>query len=174
MTAGEAADRLALQHLAAAYCHGIDRRDWALVRSLYHDDAVDDHRPFFHGSADDYCAWLPGMMANWRRTAHSIDNMLFLIDGDHAEGEMGTKAYHETLDGTRAIIAYGRYADRYEKRNGVWRYIHRCLVLDWSEERPLPAEESDFAAGVRLGQAGKDDPVYEALPMIGKDRATRP
>lgn len=172
VTPEEAADRAALQHLAAAYCHGVDRRDWALVRSLYHDDAIDDHRPFFIGSAEDYCAWLPSMMANWRRTAHSIDNMLFLIDGDRAEGEMGAKTYHETLDGSKAIIAYGRYCDRYEKRGGVWKYAHRCFVLDWTQEHDLPPP-SDFAEGVRLGAAGVDDPVYDALPMIGADRQTR-
>jgi SnoaL-like domain len=41
----EAADREALRHLVTAYGHGIDRRDYGLLRTLYHDDAVDDHTP---------------------------------------------------------------------------------------------------------------------------------
>lgn len=172
VTADEAADRLALQHLAAAYGHGIDRRDWALVESLYHPDAIDDHRPFFSGSPADYCRWLPSMMANWRRTQHSVSNMLFLIDGDRAEGELVALAYHETLDGTRAIASHGRYADRYEKRDGVWKYLHRCFVLDWTDEYPLQ-KESAFADGVRLGRADAGDPVYDALPMLGADRRRR-
>ena len=39
----EVRDRMALQHLVTAYGHGIDRRDYGLLASLYHDDAVDDH-----------------------------------------------------------------------------------------------------------------------------------
>jgi hypothetical protein len=35
----QACDRLALDHLVIADCHGIDRRDYTLLRSLYHDAA---------------------------------------------------------------------------------------------------------------------------------------
>lgn len=173
VTIEEAADRLALQHLAVAYCHGIDRRDYALLRSLYHDDAIDDHSPFYCGSAEGYVDWLPSILETWGKTAHSIDNMLFLINGDRAEGELGAKAYHRTLDGRREFIAYGRYVDRYEKRLGIWRFAHRSFILDWSEDRPV-AEGSDFGTGgVGTGRPGSDDPCYARLPMLHADRAAR-
>ena len=159
----EAEDRSALQHLAVSYCHAIDRRDYALVRSLYHDDAIDDHGAMFCGSPDDYVAWLPGMMANWQATRHSITNMLFLIAGTHAEGELVTDAWHRTADGTRDVIAHGRYLDQYEKRDGVWKFWRRALVLDWMEEHAvLPAPDD----GVESGRAGRDDPVYTCLPLF--------
>ncbi len=47
----EAADRAALRHLADAYCHAVDRRDYALLLSLYHEDAIDNHAPYFTGTA---------------------------------------------------------------------------------------------------------------------------
>jgi hypothetical protein len=169
----EAADRAALAHLGAAYCHGIDRRDYALLRTLYHDGAVDDHAPYFTGPAADYVDWLPGMMANWRMTAHRIVTALYLIDGDAAEGELALTAYHETLDGTRVFIAHGRYIDRYARRDGIWRFAHRSFVLDWAEDRPIAVGDDFGSKGVGLGVAGADDPVYVRLPMLGADRAAR-
>lgn len=166
----EALDRIALQKLAWAYCHGIDRRDLKLVRSLYHDDAVDDHGAMFRGSPDEYVAWLPSMLANWQATSHVIANMNFLIAGDQAEGELVTMAWHRTADGRRDIIAHGRYLDRYLKRDGVWKFFRRSLVLDWSEECEVFTGEGRIDDGVEMGCAGQDDPVYAKLPLFNRSR----
>ena len=167
----QAGDRLALAHLADAYCHAIDRRDYRLLRSLYHDDAIDDHSPFYCGPVDGYVAWLPAMLANWSLTAHSISNRLFVIDGDRAEGELYAKAYHRTADGARAFVAYGRYADRYRKADGVWRFAHRAFILDWSEDQAVAAGSDYGVGGVDTARAGADDPCYARLAMFGGDRA---
>ena len=45
-------DRIELRDLVMRYCRGIDRRDFALVRACYHDNAIDDHGSMFCGSAD--------------------------------------------------------------------------------------------------------------------------
>ena len=166
----EVQDRLALQHLVSAYGHGIDRRDYALLRSLYHDDAVDDHSPYFSGPAPDYIDWLPTMLANWSATAHTMFNMVFLIEGDRAEGVVSARAWHATLDGQREFVAWGRYADRYEKRAGVWRFAHRFFVLDSLEDRPLPQGDAFGTDGVETGQSGGDDPVYRRLPLFAANR----
>lgn len=167
-------DRAALERLVTAYCHAIDRRDFKLVRSLYHDDAVDDHGTMFCGSPDEYVAWLPAVLANWRATSHTITNMLFLIRGDTANGEHPTTAWHRTADGTRDVIAHGRYLDQYDRREGVWKFLRRNLVLDWMEERAVePAQSSRVDGGVELGCGGPDDPVYRRLTLFGADRARR-
>ncbi|WP_353227351.1 nuclear transport factor 2 family protein [Novosphingobium sp.] len=160
------ADREALRHLVAAYGHGVDRRDWALVRSLYHDDATDDHRPYYNGSASGYVDWLPGMMANWRATSHAMLSALYVLNGDRAEGEVVARAWHLTLDGTRQFVAWGRYADRYERRDGVWRFAHRSFILDQAEDLPAPAGDDFGSTGVDTGRAGADDPVYTRLPLF--------
>ena len=131
-------DKQAIYELIMAYCNAADRHDHVKMRTLYHEDAIDDHGVMFKGGPDEYVAWLPSMMANWAATVHSITNMLFLIDGNRAEGELQTVAYHRTqATPQREIIAGGRYLDVYEKREGVWRFFRRSLVLDWFEDRAL-------------------------------------
>lgn len=174
MTAQQLLDQAALERLVLTYCHAIDRRDIKLVRSLYHDDAVDDHGAMFCGSPDDYVAWLPGMLAMWQATRHTVTNMLFLIDADLANGELPTVAWHRTADGTRDVIAHGRYLDQYARRGGVWKFLRRNLVLDWMEERAVDAPPGgEVDDGVDLGRAGPDDPVYARLPLFAQDRLTR-
>lgn len=173
MTVDEMLDRAALQHLVTTYGHAIDRHDYALLRTLYHADGTDDHSPYFNGSADDYAAWLPSMMANWSLTSHAMTNMVFLIDGDEAEGIITARAWHRTMDGSRDFIAWGRYADRYRKKDGVWRFQHRFFVLESSEDRPVPQGDDFGADGVALAAAGAADPIYAGLPRIAQDRSHR-
>jgi ketosteroid isomerase-like protein len=169
ISASEAQDTLALQRLAWTYCHAIDRRDYALVRSLYHDDAVDDHGRMFCGSPDAYIAWLPSMMATWSATVHLVHNTLYLFDGDAAEGELSVTAYHRSADETRDVIVHGRYLDQYRRRDGVWRFYRRALVLDWMEDRALqPGAGLDD--GVAHGQASSADPLYQRLPLFAAQR----
>jgi len=167
----EMLDKFALQQLLVTYCHGIDRQDLQLVRSLYHDDAIDDHSPMFYGGPDEYVAWLPSILSKWSATAHIIHNTLFLVHGDHAEGESVLTAYHRTADDTREVIAHGRYIDQFNKREGVWRFYRRSLTLDWMEERLVPAQEGPgIADGVAMGQPSAADPCYQRLPLFAAQR----
>lgn len=171
---GEALDRIALTKLVSAYCHAVDRRDMKLLRSLYHDDATDDHGAMFCGSPDELVAWLPAMLENWQATSHMIGLMNFVIAEDQAEGEIGATAWHRTADGSRDIIAHGRYLDRYSKRDGIWKFAHRSLVLDWSEDRPVDAAGAPGADdGIAAGRAGPDDPVYARLALFRRGREER-
>lgn len=160
-------DRIALTDLVMRYCRGIDRRDFALVRSLYHDDAIDDHGAMFSGSADAYVAWLPEAMAGLDCTIHSITNSLYAIDGDMAEGEHVVQAFHRTSPpDRRELIILGRYLDRYERRGGQWKFLHRRLVFDHSYSRPVDEAGIDEARhDAPNGAADRSDPSW-SMPLI--------
>ena len=161
-------DKQSLHELVLNYCRACDRRDYALVRDLYHDDAVDDHGDMFRGSADEYAAWLPTVLENFEATAHSISNALFVVNGDRAEGEIYALAYHRTpAPAARAIVIGGRYLDRYEKRGGEWRFARRSLAMDWCRVEAVDsAAYAEFAAGAPAGRPDAQDPSYRVLDMF--------
>ncbi len=164
-------DKQALHELVLTYCRACDRRDFALLRSLYHDDAIDDHGAMFRGSADAYVAWLPGVLANFAATVHSISNALFVIAGEHAQGELYTQAYHRTHPPQpRDIVIGGRYLDQYERRAGVWKFWRRSLALDYCRLEPVdPAAYQEFAAGAPAGRTDLEDPSYLALSFFRRE-----
>jgi hypothetical protein len=177
MPAGDISDRMQLmldkhelRELGLTYCRGIDRQDFALVRTLYHDDAIDDHGDMFKGNPDEYVAWLPTIMAMWDATVHSISNAVYEVDGDKANGELYVVAYHRTHEPqAKEIIVGGRYLDRYEKRDGRWKFSHRSLAMDWCNVQDVKPEDYDtFAAGAVRGRHDADDASYAELPLMGR------
>lgn len=169
----ELIDKQALQELVLTYCRACDRRDFVLLRTLYHDDAVDEHGAMFCGSADEYVAWLPGVMANFEATVHSITNALFIVAGAEAQGELYSVAYHRTHPpGAREITIGGRYLDHYERRAGRWKFRRRSLALDWCRLGTVdPSAYREFAAGAPAGRADGADPSYLALSYFRRGSA---
>lgn len=166
----EAADKLELYELVVAYCRATDRRDVELMRTLYHPDAIDDHGALFYGTGEEFIAFLPGPITVFAMTTHHITNALFRVDGDHAEGESYLIAAHITReDPPRNLTVSGRYLDKFERRDGVWRFSHRTAMLDWAN---LPVEEIVSLLPPRLdrpgatGTADRDDPSYKLLTMF--------
>lgn len=163
-----AADKIALQDLVQKYSRAIDRRDFALLRTLYHDDATEEHGGMFSGPASAYIDWLPSVLAKNETTAHYVVNTLFEIDGDRAEGETYKINYHRSLP-PNAIetITGSRSHDRFERRDGVWKFSYRGIVLDWSTVRPVdPEAYAQFAAGSPPGKADETDLSYARLPLF--------
>ncbi|MBY0511363.1 MAG: nuclear transport factor 2 family protein [Rhodospirillaceae bacterium] len=161
-------DKSQLADLVLTYCRACDRRDFALVRTLYHDDAIDEHGHMFTGTPDEFVAWLPKAMSQFAATIHHVTNMLFIVDGDKAQGEIYTIAYHRTpMPDAQEIIIGGRYLDHYEKRNGVWKFSKRGLACDSSERRAVDEEAyRTFAAGAQAGRTDHDDPSYQRLSLF--------
>jgi hypothetical protein len=156
------ADKQELLEVLLRYCRAIDRRDYDLLRSVYHPDAVDEHGGLFSGSVDDFIAEVPRHLAPFSMTTHAITNALFHVDGDRAEGESYVFATHVTRDTPPLnIVVSGRYLDRFERRSGEWRIVHRTCLSDWSS--PPDGLDPD---GPR-GQTDRSDPSYRVLSMFG-------
>ncbi|GAB5487244.1 MAG: nuclear transport factor 2 family protein [Parasphingorhabdus sp.] len=169
MSPQELSDREELRDLVMRYCRGVDRRDFALVRSLYWDDAMDDHGEMFSGSPDDYVAWLPGVLEPLDCTIHAISNSLFIVDGDTAEGEHYSYNFHRTREAPRQeIIIHGRYLDRYERRDGVWKFSRRQIIFDHGYVQPVKEDGlSQAGADAPHGSDTHDDPSWSSPLLAG-------
>lgn len=171
-----AIDRLiakdALRDLAARYARAVDRRDLELLRSVYHDDATDEHGVVYVGPASGFIDGFMEIMKGFELTAHYICNSSYRIDGDRADGELYFIAYHRTLgDDPKHAIVSGRYLDNYECRSGEWRIATRKLV--WDSMLTLPVDAADTAQLAALGEPGRwgdGDYSYRTLPLMGRAR----
>lgn len=158
-------DKREIEELVLRYCRAADRRDWAAMRALYHDDATDDHGALFQGSASNFIDWIPTMVSKMRVTFHQVSNHYIVLRGDQAEGEVYVVAYHLKTDqagSASQIVTGGRYLDRYSLRDGVWKFASRKAVMDWNEVQPSlqrwPLSGGDF----------RDDPSRDYFRSVGE------
>lgn len=149
-------DKQALGELLIRWCRAIDRCDEELLRSTYHEDAIDEHGTF-SGPAAEFVEHtkLHGSMnlaAQPDPVQHSITNAIFEVSGDVAFGESHVEVRSVRPEGLVRSIA--RFVDRFERREGEWRIAHRRVVLEWTAGAH---DASVFTAGFR----DRRDPSYE-------------
>lgn len=166
----ELAARDSLRRLVTAYSRAVDRRDFVLLRSLYHDDAVEAHGEMFSGGPDAYVDFMRKALSAYEASAHYVVNMAFEIDGDEAEGEIHKINYHRTHGpDAHEIVTGSRSLDRYARRGGEWRFASRSITLDWAGRQAVdPRAYTDFAAGSPPGRSGPDDLSYQMLKRFAR------
>jgi hypothetical protein len=165
----ELSDRAEIHDCMQRYARGIDRQDRALLRSAYHDGAVDDHVGFI-GEVDDFIDWVLAYHATQTRYQHYLLNHSADIDGDEAHSEtyylfVGTDrepANHITISG-------GRYVDRLERRDGRWAIVDRVCIVEFNAESESHITEEVLAmmVGMPLSRQDTTDPSY-ARPLSAK------
>jgi hypothetical protein len=161
-------DRFEIHQLVLRYCSAVDRADWDAVRAVYAADGV-DHHTGFHGSADDYVAWLRERTAVFDGTMHITGNHTaeFFGDGNHAFAETYGTAVHwgEPFDDEARNFTSGfRYLDHVRRDAEGWRIVERMAVREWtrSDAGRLRPPEGD---GPR-GRHGPDDPSTGARERV--------
>jgi len=162
-------DRMEIHDCMQRYTRGIDRQDRTLLRSAYHDDAVDDHVGFV-GHVEDFIDWAFAYHAMQTRYQHYLLNHTADVNGDEAHAEtyylfVGTDrdpANHMTISG-------GRYIDRLERRKGRWAIVDRVCVVEWNADSTSLITEEIIAmlaeADIKGAAHGRNDPSYER-PLI--------
>jgi ketosteroid isomerase-like protein len=151
-------DKQEIREAVMVYSRGVDRRDAELIESTYHPDAVDDHGDMKSSGAE-LAAFVtageqPQMM-------HFIGNHLSEVDGDRAISEtyfisfLTVELHDEPATRTRA----GRYLDRWERRDGAWKIVHRMVVDDWDRLDPIGARVRGI--GTYRSARTRDDLVYQ-------------
>ena len=154
-------DRQQIHDLLMNYCRGIDRMDQALVRSCYHEDAIDEHGSFA-GSVDEFMVWCWRLLSRYTMTMHYISNMLVEIDGNRAQSECYGTAVHrgDQRYPERNLVVGFRFVDVLEKRSGQWRILRRVATTEWvslqSGETQWPIPET-----MRQGQRDDSDIIYQ-------------
>ena len=141
----------------------MDRGDADLVASVYHADGTDDHGSF-KGLGSDFAVYATSRLpARYRTTQHTIANTIIdFVDDDTAHVESHVCARHLRDDGDDVLAMetfFGRYVDRFERREGVWKIAERLVVHDWDLAEPvtLAFPPGRFTDGTR----GPADPSYQ-------------
>lgn len=156
---GPAQDREDIYQQLVRYCRGVDRRDDALLRSVYWPDA-EDHHGVFQGDVDGFIDFVDREVhARFRCTMHKLGQALIEIDGHVAHCETYAIGHHvraaEGHDIDDLVMGI-RYLDRFERRQGEWRIARREVRYEWQRLDPLDQRDPEWT----LGQADRSDPVY--------------
>ncbi|GGC18160.1 hypothetical protein GCM10011371_02100 [Novosphingobium marinum] len=131
-------DREEIYEVLTRYCRGVDRCDAELLKSVYHDDATDDHG-MFKGLGHDFAEWIVAWeLENLRMGQHLIGNFRCDLQGDVAWTETYCISFSEDHEGRNATV-YNRYVDRFERRGGEWKIADRTVVIDMTRiDEPGP------------------------------------
>jgi hypothetical protein len=154
-------DRLEIQDVVNRYARGLDRHDDDILRSVFHEDAVDNHGPWV-GPREAFVAWANGPChAHTNAHMHQITTHNCEIDGDVAHTESYCQWVHRLKDEETVTVGGGRYVDRLEKRDGEWRIVVRRLILDYFYEAKGSVYGTEVQRIYQKGTWGKDDVSYE-------------
>ncbi len=150
-------DKEAIRDLVLLYSRAVDRKDPALLRDLYTEDATDSHGDSFDGPADKYCDFIEQSLPYMPYSGHHVCNHLISVEGDEGNGEVYALAYHLIPDrdgGQEEDFMAVRYIDNYRRcADGQWRFSKRVVTYDFKIRRP-------FDGGGLLG-LGEKDPSYD-------------
>lgn len=124
----------AVRRLAYVYCQGIDRRDEALFRSAWHDDAEWVFGPDSVIAGVDAIAGtaVTGIWPAYTETHHWTSNLVVQVDGDQATGSCDVDATVRDAAGAWSR-ASASYDDVYERRGGVWGIVRRTATMHFTE-----------------------------------------
>lgn len=164
-------DKHEITELLYAYCNAADRHDHVKMRSLYHEDAYDDHGSFFKGPAMEFIDMLPEIQKPMEILHHNITSINIALDGDYAEGEVHMIAFHrfKIEDGTSVdLLVGGRYFDNYEKRDDLWKFTLRAAGADWAyyREPTETAMDHPMIAATYISKPGPEDPSYQFYKLM--------
>lgn len=153
------------------FIRGIDRQDWQLALSTYHEGALDEHG-FFNGPADEFLERVAQAHTHQEHSMHFMSNLLIdFLARDIAVVEsyflvfqrFGSKAAG-VVQGNSGVRKYAiaRYIDRFEERHGMWRVAHRVLILGDMQEEQITSPLA-MPAGFVMQKHSMEDHLYQAL-----------
>jgi len=187
----EMLDKQAIAEVMMTYCRALDRLDEDLLRSVFHPDSQHNHgfkgpssdpgAKGADGQPGDFVGYALQTLSRMTRTHHQLGNIFVEIQpgGTVAYTEAYFTAYHRmrakgdpkaapnAWDTEMDWFVAGRYMDRMEKRNGVWKIARRTATTDW--QRIEPPAAPNYSAVPRESQPmqGKQDFIYRRNEVYG-------
>ncbi|MCU0946868.1 MAG: nuclear transport factor 2 family protein [Porphyrobacter sp.] len=164
------AERFAIIDLAALYMRGLDRLDGDLLAAQFWPDARLEYG-IFSGSPGDFATFCMAALKDHDANQHMLGQ--HLIDWtapDTAYGEVYYQAYHRTTDESgakRDLFIAGRYVDRYERRDGIWKIAFRSELVDWLRDEAACDAMLAHAPFI-IGARKPADPLYNRHAMGAK------
>jgi hypothetical protein len=123
-------DRQAILDCIASHARGHDRHDTQIITDAYHDDGFDEHGKAINPGPE-YAEWInPVHAAGSQNHLHNITTHTVEIDGNTAHAESYVLVALLNHDNATARFINGRYIDRLEKRDGVWRIAVRRSTVE--------------------------------------------
>lgn len=127
-------DRARILDTLMAYATGIDRRDWALYRSIFADEVDFDFTSWsglkMRMKADDWLLAVQDTLSCFDATQHTLSNPVVSLDGDSASVVAHMTALHYLVtDGISEIQMLGGYYDHRMVRTGDGWQIAACRLV---------------------------------------------
>jgi SnoaL-like domain len=189
-------DKQACAEVMMTYCRAIDHLDEVLLRSVFFPDSYHRHgfegpstdpsRPSRPGKPGDFVAYALGVLNTHTRTHHQLGNVFIEIEADgvtayteayftachrmRAKGDpkAATNAYDTEMD----FRVGGRYMDRMEKREGVWKIAYRVGITDWMRTDP-PTSQGYFGTPAELqSHQSREDMLYRRRSAFRQSSAS--
>lgn len=161
-TPDEMADRLAIQEVIAMHCRGVDRASGEILKSCYWPGAEVDYGAY-KGPAHAFCDPLVEAIKRYANTQHQVSNTIIELDGDKARSETCLTAHHYLKGDPDMEMTYiGRYLDRMEKRQGIWKIAFRKIVMTWHQNAPGTGdlERNPSLSEIAVAARYPDDPWF--------------
>ncbi len=165
----EAADKIEIMELSATYMRGLDRLDGEIQRTVFWEDAFLSYG-IYEGGPEGFVDYCQNALKTHASNHHFLGQIQIELAGDEAYGEVYYQAYHRVTNEAgepRDLFISGRYVDRYERRDGIWKIAYRSELVDWVREDA--AADSWFTGSqMIIGARKPDDPLYKREVMQQK------
>lgn len=160
-TVGELKDRQDILDCIQRESRGRDRQDVEMVNSCWWEDGVDEHGPIITKAREYAERANQGHRMFFNMTSHNITNHACTIEGDTAHCESYVVGALFWQDNKTTTVAFGRYLDRLERRDGKWRLLVRRCTIEMTADCDASWVFSKNVKGFLKGQWSKDDPYYQ-------------
>ena len=155
------ADRQHITDLIYRYCRSVDRLDVPLGHSIWHEEGTADYgETVYQGSGRGVIEYICAQHRQTLEHSHQMSNIIIELSGDRAGSESYvTATLRMQRDGRlKQMTVWGRYVDRWSRRNGRWGLDQRTSIRDFDEVRDVVALYEHA-----LGRRDRSDPSYAVL-----------